>query len=378
MLNLKKDNNKKYFSLLVASSFISYFNMKQKKENTLFSYFKKLNDPVSEKASLSSIIDRSSTVITRTPSKQDQQPIDLTLDNDDDDVIMIPSSPSSEVSSQVSSQSSFTTRERIHNEVITNTSKYNNKAWSVKTKERGPQVSSQDASTVKHQPAQKFERIVIKKSRPVSKPTYDWLGPDDIQPYNSNYTPYTMQDPMHDGIIRKPTITPIYGSTQNPSNYDTGKRKWDTDESGRRQWDGDFSRFPTASQSNENAKKFWSDQSIGKKAKIDPNRKLGSFATYDRQSSNSSFNKSNTSDKEYQPDLSSEQERVLNMVLNEQKSLFFTGSAGTGKSVLLRAIIDKLGERYGSQLAVTASTGIAACNINGCTLHRFVVPPPFF
>lgn len=61
---------------------------------------------------------------------------------------------------------------------------------------------------------------------------------------------------------------------------------------------------------------------------------------------------------------------------------------GTGKSVLLRgksrknqetqcssfscllAIIEKLKSIYGTGVAVTASTGIAACNISGCTLHR--------
>jgi ATP-dependent DNA helicase PIF1 len=72
----------------------------------------------------------------------------------------------------------------------------------------------------------------------------------------------------------------------------------------------------------------------------------------------------------YRPTLSAEQQRVLDMVLKDKKSLFFTGSAGTGKSVLLRAIIDEMETIYGPMLAVTASTGIAATNINGCTLHR--------
>ena len=44
---------------------------------------------------------------------------------------------------------------------------------------------------------------------------------------------------------------------------------------------------------------------------------------------------------------------------------------GTGKSVLLRAIIDELRPSMGQRLVVTASTGIAACNIGGCTLHSF-------
>lgn len=47
---------------------------------------------------------------------------------------------------------------------------------------------------------------------------------------------------------------------------------------------------------------------------------------------------------------------------------------GTGKSVLLREIIKALRFKYkkeGDAVAVTASTGIAACNIGGVTLHNF-------
>lgn len=72
--------------------------------------------------------------------------------------------------------------------------------------------------------------------------------------------------------------------------------------------------------------------------------------------------------------LSPEQQRVLQMVTQEKKSVFFTGSAGTGKSVLLREIIANLKRVYGNnadQVAVTASTGIAACNIGGVTVHSF-------
>lgn len=72
--------------------------------------------------------------------------------------------------------------------------------------------------------------------------------------------------------------------------------------------------------------------------------------------------------------LSEEQRRVLDLVANQQKSVFFTGSAGTGKSVLMRAIITELRKKYGREpdrIAVTASTGLAACNIGGVTLHSF-------
>ncbi|EPQ28558.1 uncharacterized protein PFL1_03862 [Pseudozyma flocculosa PF-1] len=72
--------------------------------------------------------------------------------------------------------------------------------------------------------------------------------------------------------------------------------------------------------------------------------------------------------------LSAEQRAVLDMVVRERKNVFFTGSAGTGKSVLLREIIRELKQVHSKKqdaVAVTASTGIAACNIGGVTLHSF-------
>ena len=72
--------------------------------------------------------------------------------------------------------------------------------------------------------------------------------------------------------------------------------------------------------------------------------------------------------------LSTEQQRVLEAVVKQGKNVFFTGSAGTGKSVLLRSNIAELKEKYRNKpdaVAVTASTGIAACNVGGITLHSF-------
>lgn len=90
--------------------------------------------------------------------------------------------------------------------------------------------------------------------------------------------------------------------------------------------------------------------------------------------------------------LSAEQERVLRMVVDDERSIFFTGSAGwwrdfletdsgvnfiyldadcysgTGKSLLLRAIIEALKKKYAKKadcLAICASTGMAAQNIGG-------------
>ena len=72
--------------------------------------------------------------------------------------------------------------------------------------------------------------------------------------------------------------------------------------------------------------------------------------------------------------LSDEQRKVLDLVAESKKSVFFTGSAGTGKSVLLREVIRILRDKYKREIdrvAVTASTGLAACNVGGVTLHSF-------
>ena len=72
--------------------------------------------------------------------------------------------------------------------------------------------------------------------------------------------------------------------------------------------------------------------------------------------------------------LSDEQKAVLDLVAQKSKSVFFTGSAGTGKSVLLREIIKVMRDKHKHEpdrVAVTASTGLAACNVGGVTLHSF-------
>lgn len=49
------------------------------------------------------------------------------------------------------------------------------------------------------------------------------------------------------------------------------------------------------------------------------------------------------------------------------------GSAGTGKSFLLKQLVKALHMKHGAgTVFVTASTGIAACAIDGVTVHRCV------
>ena len=59
--------------------------------------------------------------------------------------------------------------------------------------------------------------------------------------------------------------------------------------------------------------------------------------------------------------LSDEQKTALDAAKNG-RSIFITGSAGVGKSFLLKEIMNMIDTRT---MYVTASTGVAACNIGG-------------
>ena len=69
--------------------------------------------------------------------------------------------------------------------------------------------------------------------------------------------------------------------------------------------------------------------------------------------------------------LSEDQQHAVDLVL-AGRSIFFTGAAGTGKSMVLKSIITALRTSgMGHKVAITASTGIASVNIGGITLHSF-------
>lgn len=67
------------------------------------------------------------------------------------------------------------------------------------------------------------------------------------------------------------------------------------------------------------------------------------------------------------PPLSPEQQRALDLVL-AGKSLFFTGCAGTGKSLLIRHIIRTLPS---DSTYITGTTGLAGCLLGGTTINAF-------
>ncbi|OVA07066.1 AAA+ ATPase domain [Macleaya cordata] len=69
--------------------------------------------------------------------------------------------------------------------------------------------------------------------------------------------------------------------------------------------------------------------------------------------------------------LTKKQQEVLTAISNG-KSVFLTGSAGTGKTFLLQQAISLLNQIHNpNEVFITASTGVAACALNGQTLHSF-------
>lgn len=70
--------------------------------------------------------------------------------------------------------------------------------------------------------------------------------------------------------------------------------------------------------------------------------------------------------------LSDEQKHILELIIDRGESVFFTGAAGTGKSHVLRQVVSSLRRsKYDSEVAITATTGLAAFNVGGRTIHRW-------
>lgn len=56
--------------------------------------------------------------------------------------------------------------------------------------------------------------------------------------------------------------------------------------------------------------------------------------------------------------------------IDNNSNIFITGEAGTGKSMFLKLLCNKLKEQH-KHYVVLAPTGVAALNVNGCTIHSF-------
>lgn len=63
---------------------------------------------------------------------------------------------------------------------------------------------------------------------------------------------------------------------------------------------------------------------------------------------------------------------ITGIIENTNNSIFISGKAGTGKSTLLKYLIERKKKRY----VVVAPTGVAALNVKGQTIHSFFQFPP--
>lgn len=71
-------------------------------------------------------------------------------------------------------------------------------------------------------------------------------------------------------------------------------------------------------------------------------------------------------------ELSDEQFKFLELIQTTNKNIFLSGSAGTGKTFLIKQCIKILKYKFSEdQIAVCATTGVAAIDIGGMTLHNF-------
>lgn len=70
-----------------------------------------------------------------------------------------------------------------------------------------------------------------------------------------------------------------------------------------------------------------------------------------------------------EPELCEEQRNLVNLILSGQ-NVFYTGSAGCGKSTVLKAFVKELKARK-QTVVICAPTGKAALEVNGCTFWTF-------
>lgn len=69
--------------------------------------------------------------------------------------------------------------------------------------------------------------------------------------------------------------------------------------------------------------------------------------------------------------ITDEMQQALNLINNTNSSIYVTGKAGTGKTTLLKHIIETVDKRF----VIAAPTGVAAINAGGVTLHSlFAIP----
>ena len=75
-----------------------------------------------------------------------------------------------------------------------------------------------------------------------------------------------------------------------------------------------------------------------------------------------------------EPDLHPEQENII-QTIEAGHNVFYTGSAGTGKSTVLKAMVQRL-QKLEKQVDIVAPSGIAALNVGGQTIYAYAAFHP--
>ncbi|KAI8594402.1 hypothetical protein EDD21DRAFT_297649, partial [Dissophora ornata] len=70
-------------------------------------------------------------------------------------------------------------------------------------------------------------------------------------------------------------------------------------------------------------------------------------------------------------ELNHEQQHALHTITGTRGLYLVTGSAGTGKSTLLKALATRIRQTNAYEPVILSPTGIAAVNVGGMTIHRF-------
>jgi hypothetical protein len=61
---------------------------------------------------------------------------------------------------------------------------------------------------------------------------------------------------------------------------------------------------------------------------------------------------------------------ISNAIFNQQRNVYISGIAGSGKSYLLRQLFDEAISKK-INCVLTSTTGVSAFNIGGCTIHSW-------
>ncbi|KAL0220341.1 hypothetical protein RCL1_000195 [Eukaryota sp. TZLM3-RCL] len=112
------------------------------------------------------------------------------------------------------------------------------------------------------------------------------------------------------------------------------------------------------------------DDSSGETISDFSSHQPSSFTSDTSYAESSSEVSSSMDDVDFSFKLTPEQEQVVQLA-SQGQSFLVSGGAGTGKSFVLRHVVDTLRQKYGPDVYVTASTGIAAVQISGITVHSF-------